>query len=383
MKNIQSLIYLSGGNLPSQWAHSKQIAKMSLALSKKIKKFELITSGDVFSFARGMDQFFMDWYSLNRKFKLVRLPVSVRSKRLYPKDYANSTYYKMALAYISFKLPSLVYIRTNSFIEPLIRKQIPVLWECHETIEDNSSIIQYFTDKNLIGLVTLSSETANNYIRQGFPPEKILIIHSAVDLADFAPHQSKLEARKKLGLNTTSKIVVYSGHLYTFKGVSTILSTASSMPDVNFLLVGGWDEDVQRVREECQSKGLTNVTLTGHVQQSKLVTYLYAADVLILPTSRAWTLADSTSPLKLFEYMAAKRAIVASSLPNVSTLLKDGHNALLVEPDEYLAFNSAISRIFENLDLADRLSQNAFNDVRGYTWDTRTEKILEFISSRL
>ena len=80
----------------------------------------------------------------------------------------------------------------------------------------------------------------------------------------------------------------------------------------------------------------------------------------------------------MFEYMAAKKPIVASDLPSIREVLNN-ENSLLVKPGDPLEIKAAISALAENKKLADDISQKAFNDVQKYTWDKRATKIIKFI----
>ena len=381
--SIDSLIYLSPGNLPSQMAHTGQITKMTQALSQKIKEFELVTSGDIFSVWKGMDEEFKSWYGLNHDFKLVRLPTHIKVNTPFPKNYYSKNYSKLAALYAYLKSPALVYTRTPSIVNFLLKIGLPVLWEWHEPINKDSPYCKFFTDKNLIGVVTLSPQLAENYIQLGLDNEKVLVTHSAVELKNFLPSQEKNVARQKLSLPQDAKIILYSGHLYEYKGIPTILETARLMPECTFVLVGGWVDDVNRVKAACQEKKLDNVHVVGHVAQSELASYLYATDVLLVPTSKSWELAEVTSPLKLFEYMAVRRPIIASALSNIMTVLRDRENALLAEPDEPLSFKEAIINLLDNPSIANSLAECAFQEVQKFTWDSRTDSILHFATERL
>ena len=103
--------------------------------------------------------------------------------------------------------------------------------------------------------------------------------------------------------------------------------------------------------------------------------------MLVLPNSgRAEISRNHTSPLKMFEYMAAQRAIVASELPALRTVLVPEENALLVPPDDAPALAAAILRLHADAALRQRLSAAAAITVAQHTWDNRARRILKLIS---
>ena len=78
-----------------------------------------------------------------------------------------------------------------------------------------------------------------------------------------------------------------------------------------------------------------------------------------------------TSPIKVFEALAAGRPLVCSDVPASREILRDGENALLVPPGDATRLARAISRVVENPLLARRLAQSAFEEAPRYSWDSR------------
>ena len=86
-----------------------------------------------------------------------------------------------------------------------------------------------------------------------------------------------------------------------------------------------------------------------------------------------------TSPLKLFDYMAAGVPIVASDLPALREVLQHERNVLLARPGDPDSFAEAVRRLLGEPELARRLGQQAREDVRQYGWDARAAALLDFI----
>jgi len=86
-----------------------------------------------------------------------------------------------------------------------------------------------------------------------------------------------------------------------------------------------------------------------------------------------------TSPLKLFDYMAAGAPIVASDLPALREVLQDNVNALLARPGDPDAFAEAVRRLLADPALASRLGAQARVDVLRYCWEARAEALLDFL----
>ncbi|AFZ29977.1 glycosyl transferase group 1 [Gloeocapsa sp. PCC 7428] len=381
------IIYISEGNLPSQEANSIQVAKMAQAFAQKVEDFELITLGDLWSLVQNNRFDFQNWYGLTKEYKITQLPLLCRNSYPFPRKYRNKFrsqhFSRWAAFYAAMKSPDLVYTRSKQAAKIALSLGLNILYEWHLPVKDGFFPKQTLTKRNFLGLVTISQQLASEYVTAGLPLEKVIVEHDGVDLTHFLPYQLKEEARQKLQLSLSIPIVVYAGHLYDFKGIPTIYQVAQLMPNCLFLLLGGWQHDIEQARKVCQRDRLFNVKIIGHVPQTQLPTYLYASDVLILPNSGKHVWSATTSPLKLFEYMATHRPIVASALPNITTVLQHKKNALLAEPDCPQSFKQAVEELLINPQMGKSLAEQAFQDVQYYTWEQRAERILQFFTKKL
>lgn len=172
--------------------------------------------------------------------------------------------------------------------------------------------------------------------------------------------------------------VAYAGHLYTWKGVDVLLDALARVPDARGLIIGGHaaEPDLQRLREKAGQLGIGNrVTFTGMVPPREVAALLRRARVLVLPNPPSAISTRFTSPLKLFEYMAAGRAIVASDLPAIREILHHNVDALLVEPGNPSALAAAIRRLLADPSLASRLGRAAREAAPAYSWERRAERL--------
>jgi glycosyltransferase involved in cell wall biosynthesis len=176
----------------------------------------------------------------------------------------------------------------------------------------------------------------------------------------------------------TTFTIGYAGHLYPWKGVDLIIEAVTALQDTRALIIGGHprERDVQRVRDlavrlDCSSR----VAVTGLLPPFDVQRRLREADVLVLPNPASAISSRFTSPLKLFEYMASARPIVASDLPSIREVLTHERNALLVEAGNPQALTAALRRIKANRGLGERLARQALEDVRQYTWEARAARL--------
>lgn len=107
------------------------------------------------------------------------------------------------------------------------------------------------------------------------------------------------------------------------------------------------------------------------------------SDVLVISYSSGVTIRDGTeageftSPLKLFEYMAVGKLIVATGVPSVLEILGPGENSVVTPPDDEGEFIRVLGLVLTDLGFCAWISERARSDSAGYTWEKRVEKIIE------
>jgi glycosyltransferase involved in cell wall biosynthesis len=173
-------------------------------------------------------------------------------------------------------------------------------------------------------------------------------------------------------------VVAYAGHLYAWKGVDVLLEAIAQLPGVGGLIVGGHEKepDLARLKDQATRLGIAGrVRFTGLVPPSAVAGQLRASDVLVLPNPASAISTRFTSPLKLFEYMAAGRPIVASDLPAIREVLRHDESALLVAPGDPAALAAGVRRVVNDHALAERLASRALAAVEEYSWDRRGERL--------
>jgi len=270
------------------------------------------------------------------------------------------------------------YLSTNIF-------KLPTIYDAHHPLVNRMSTFAFNSFKNskyLIRFTANSQGLGNTYIQLGLPEDKLIVAHNGVDLEWFENVPSKLESRELLNLPFQKKIVCYAGNIYSGRGIELLIDVALRLKDFIFLIVGGLEVDIENYRNIAEKKRAENFKLVGFVPHNRVPLYLSSADALVVPYASNITIQDGThaanftSPIKLFEYMASRRPIVATALPTIKEILEDSRNSLLVIPDSVDSLVNGIKRVLEDCNLAERISLQAACDVKKYTWEERVKKIL-------
>lgn len=231
------------------------------------------------------------------------------------------------------------------------------------------------------GILAISGGVRDGLIALGLPAERIRVEHDALEPARFADLPGREEARRGLGLEGGGPLVVYTGGLMEWKGVDLLVEAARALPEVRFAVAGGMDADVAALRR--LAAGLSNLRVDGFQPPGRIPLYLAAADLGVVPNrSRPAISARYTSPLKIFEAMAAGLPLVASDLPSLRELLEPGQDALLVPPDDAAALAEGIRRLLADGELRRRMRARLLQRAAEHTWDARAARILNWMRER-
>jgi glycosyltransferase involved in cell wall biosynthesis len=117
------------------------------------------------------------------------------------------------------------------------------------------------------------------------------------------------------------------------------------------------------------------VSFRGFVPRSEVAGLLEQADVLVMPHTSTPVSERYASPLKLFEYMAIGKPIVASDLSSIREVLRDAENACLVRSADPESLASGIEKVLEDQPLAERIARATFEKASSYTWARRAERL--------
>ena len=236
-----------------------------------------------------------------------------------------------------------------------------------------------FVWRHADGYVAITRGLAESLTARFGTRARLAVVPDGTRVTRQPPHSGTLAHPGPLAPGTLALCTVaYAGHLYPWKGVDVLLEAIARVPEVRAHIIGGHEQEPDLARLRALAKGLRieeRVTFTGHLPPSAVAGQLARADIVALPNPASTISTDSTSPLKLFEYMAAGKAIVASRLPSLGEVLTDEVNALLVAAGDPDALAGGIKRLVNDPPLRARLGGAARDAVAEYSWDRRAERL--------
>jgi len=216
-------------------------------------------------------------------------------------------------------------------------------------------------------------------VELGFP--FVVVAPMGVDIEHYEELPSPSEMRRQLNI-PESFTVGYTGHLYPGRGIDLLLELARRNPLTRFIWAGGEPAAVERWRRRLSDISLSNIQVLGFVSNERLPLIQSACDVLLMPYERRISVSSGgdtarfASPMKMFEYLAAARAIISSNIPVLREVLNES-NSVLLPPEDIDAWNEALRFLGADKKRREALGTQARLDASKYTWHKRARRSLE------
>lgn len=227
-----------------------------------------------------------------------------------------------------------------------------------------------------IRFVAISNRLKQYYIENyGMCYNQITVIHDGVTVENFMDLDERIISKEKC------LTLGYFGKFTLGKGIDTIAYIAERCNECRFIMYGGSREDAE---EETGIAFPENVIFGGYVDNSKVPAIMDAIDIMLLPNKKNQICNDEyigefTSPLKMFEYMASGRPIIASDIPVLREVLNES-NAYLVDEENIEEWIFVIRSIMNNPKAANEKARQARIDVLDYSWKKRAETMAKLIN---
>ena len=371
------IVAISGSQVPSNVANSLQAMKAVHALAELGHDVTLIVPFSEQDTSEKSWNELAAYYGLKQEFHMEYLPSA--SRRLF---------FLAAVRRAKRLNPDLLYVWPLQSAVLGLMNGLPVVLEMHDLPGGRIGPFWfgYFRDfkgkKRLAVITQALSEALTERYGASFRSSDIILAPNGVEPERFENLPKPEEARQALQL-PEAPTVVCTGHLYSGRGVELFIELAETFQQsgVRFLWAGGRPNDVEMWKTRTAS--VKNLTFSGFVPNSQLPLYQAAGDILLMPygneigiSSGAGHSAAISSPMKMFEYLATGRPIVASNLPVFREVL-DENNAVFCPPDALPEWKNVIQDLLDNPTKREKLANQARIDAKKYSWTERARRILE------
>lgn len=368
------IVYLSSSTIPSRTANSVHVMKMCQAFSDNGHDTELLAPERDDELAVAEEAF--SFYSVRPNFRLTRIRRS------------NRKWWRLQFAYKASRhaqrsRPDLVYGRDLQSCYQAALRQLPVVLEVHDVtfirrgLHNRFAFAMLLRAKSFHYLVVVSRALAAEVVRL-YPALKgrVRVAH---DGADPVPDEGDTAARIDDG---SALRAGYIGNVYPGRGLELLEAIARRLPWLSLHVVGNWGT---RLDPEAAVNSLPpNIHAHGFLPYAEAERVRMSCDVLLAPYQRKVLTpagADTSrwmSPLKIFEYMAAGKAIVCSDIAVLHEVLADRKTAWFCPPDDIDAWCAALTQLRDDEQLRRFLGNSARETfLRLHTWRARAASVLK------
>lgn len=372
--------YISSSIIPSRTANSIHVMKVCQAFSELGHEVTLLAPDVKDNYEKDITDVY-EFYGTSNIFNIAKLPWLTYLK-------GTSLFYGFFAALKSHRMNAdLVFCRDfhGAFFASLMGKK--VVYESHTPICDSnakglkpSMFRNMISKKNFKNLVVITHSLKAYYLAN-FPQLKGKIIVAADGADPIAPDTEPFDFK-----NDKNRMQVgYVGHLYPGRGVDIIIELASMCDWADFHIIGGQESDINHWK--ALSNDLSNVTFHGFVSPSEAERMRMGCEVLLAPYQSSVAVSGGggntvkwMSPLKVFEYMAAGKAILSSDIPVLHEVLQDKKNSLLCIADQPVDWAEKLITLRDDPVLKNTLGESALKDfVSSYSWYSRVNNIMNEI----
>lgn len=304
--------------------------------------------------------------------------------------YAFHAYRKLGKAIREHK-PDVIYERYNLFFPAGIwakrKYKLPMLLEINAPLFEERSKYNGIALKSLAKwseryvwqgadkVLPVTQVLAKKVMAKGVADEHITVIPNGIDLDKFGDVPDMDEAKEALGL--AGRVVLgFTGFVRDWHGLDKVVDILKkdSQEKRHLLVVGDGPARLSIEKRAVELDVQDQVTITGIVNRDDVAAHVAAFDIALQPD-----VVDYASPLKMFEYLALGRAIIAPDKENIKEILEHGKNGYLFNCDSTDTFLSGIEALCQDADLRNELAHGARESIfkKNFTWKNNAKIIIE------
>jgi len=230
-------------------------------------------------------------------------------------------------------------------------------------------------------LVAVNDTLRRFLVEEGVSEDKVVTVENGIDEKIFYPRVNAGNIRLQHGIYDDAIVVGFVGSFQPYHRVDLLLKAYKNIVSerkVHLLLVGdgrGYEDSITLARQ----LGLDNsVSFVGRVSYEEVPNYIAAADISIMPATNNYG-----NPMKIYEYLAMGKPIIAPDQPTITDILTHNENAYLFKPEDVAALTNALEVLISNSKLREKFGRMGIKRSAEYTWKSRVSKLVTAVQQIL
>lgn len=220
-------------------------------------------------------------------------------------------------------------------------------------------------------LLIAVNKTLHQYLLEEMQPkEKVVTIENGFDANYFHPAVDGEHIRRQYGIPNDAVVIIFVGSFQAYHRVDLLLNSFHTLSKQNkntYLLLVGAGDKLEESKALASQLGIMEKTIfSGSVPYEKVATFLASGDIAIMPATN-----DYGNPMKIYEYMALGKAVVAPDQPTITEIATHEENAYLFESENVFSMASAMQILVENRTLREELGNQGSRMALEHTWEKR------------
>ena len=366
------IAYCTNVRLPSERAHGHQVARVCDALAALGHEVEIFVPQR----RNSIQDDYWTFHKADRRVQLTYLG------KFDPIDWPIPKFLQLFLLNFQFTISickklqmqktAIIYTRSPALLSTLLKTKIPVALELHTLPKRGRSRFAALCNRCAL-VICLTTPMRSELLSWGVEPGRVIVEADAINLQPFTEAHSAPPKKPIIG---------YAGQLSSMglsKGIPEFLDAflllRKKKRDAELHIAGPEARDVALMHRLQKTEG---VVYRGFLPHEQIPAFLSSCSVLVYPapaSSHPFYTRD-TSPLKIFEYMAAKKPIVAADLPPLRDILNE-ENAYFCKPGDPQSLADGIVSVLAHPEEAAKKAERAFQAVQNHTWEKRMTRILQ------
>ncbi len=333
-----------------------------------------------------------------------RISYMSRIKKIVPKaayelmelGYNIIGYYILSKAIREFR-PDIIYDRYITFnassiiagkhfkIPTIIEVNAPLAFERQNELDENLYLarVAHYLERwicaNAHKTIVVSTPLKEYLKSVGVPADKIVVIPNGVNLNTFKSHKKDIDLLHKLGIDQKKVVFGFVGILRPWHGLDLLIDAFAEISRVengsHLLIIG---DGPIRTDLEDRIKALNlegSVTITGRIEHNCITEYINVIDIAVSPMSTFYA-----SPMKILEYMALRKSVIAPDMPNIQDIICDSCEGLLFKPGDKESLVNSMLKMLNESELRDSLATNARNKVeQERNWRVNAQTVVSLV----